>query len=170
MTRPTDTSELGLERLIVRHLAGISEHPPVAPNTAQEPVSVYGPGGYVLGRASDYNRDVALDVAKLSEQLKAIPLTGATRIRIHDPQGELIADTMLLKDEIASVPAFPEVVGDRRLVRFLPQAHRPARLRARAVRSHAGWRACARRVWWARSCRVKPPSTGRIPEAIAKSG
>ncbi len=42
----------------------------------------------------------ALDVAKLSDQLKAIPLTGATRIRIHDPQGELIADTMLLKDEI----------------------------------------------------------------------
>ena len=26
---------------------------------------MYGPGGYVLGRASDYNRDVALDVAKL---------------------------------------------------------------------------------------------------------
>ena len=71
MTRPTDTSELGLERLIVRHLAGISEHPPVAPNTAQEPVSVYGPGGYVLGRASDYNRDVALDVAKLLEFLQA---------------------------------------------------------------------------------------------------
>jgi type I restriction enzyme R subunit len=71
MTRPTDTSELGLERLIVRHLAGISEHPPVAPNTAQEPVSVYEPGGYVLGRASDYNRDVALDVAKLLEFLQA---------------------------------------------------------------------------------------------------
>jgi len=42
-----------------------SEHPPVAPNTVQEPVSVYRPGGYVLGRASDYNRDMALDVAKL---------------------------------------------------------------------------------------------------------
>lgn len=42
----------------------------------------------------------ALNVAKLSDQLKAIPLTGATRIRVHDPQGELIADTMLLKDEI----------------------------------------------------------------------
>ncbi len=40
MTRPTDTSEKALEQLIVRHLAGISEHPPVAPNTAQEPVSV----------------------------------------------------------------------------------------------------------------------------------
>ena len=69
--KPTDTSELGLERLIVRHLAGISAHPPVTPNTAQEPVSVYGPGGYVLGRASDYNRDVALDVAKLLEFLQA---------------------------------------------------------------------------------------------------
>jgi hypothetical protein len=55
----------------VRHLAGISEHPPVAPNTAQEPVSVYEPGGYVLGRASDYNRDVALDVAKLLAFLQA---------------------------------------------------------------------------------------------------
>lgn len=41
-----------------------------------------------------------LDIGRLSEQLKAIPLTGATRIRVHDPQGELIADTMLLKDEI----------------------------------------------------------------------
>ncbi|WP_454258629.1 type I restriction endonuclease subunit R [Pseudoxanthomonas mexicana] len=69
--KPTDTSELGLERLIVRHLAGISEPPPVTPNTVQEPVSVYGPGGYVLGRARDYNRDVALDVAKLLGFLQA---------------------------------------------------------------------------------------------------
>lgn len=42
----------------------------------------------------------ALDIGRLSEQLKAIPLTRATRIRVHDPQGELVADTMLLKDEI----------------------------------------------------------------------
>ena len=68
---PTDTSELGLERLIVRHLAGISEHPPVPVNTAQEPQAVYAPGGYVLGRASDYNRDVALDVAQLLAFLQA---------------------------------------------------------------------------------------------------
>ena len=61
--KPTDTSEKALEQLIVRYLAGISEHPPVTPNTAQEPVSMYAPGSYVLGRATDYNRDVALDVA-----------------------------------------------------------------------------------------------------------
>lgn len=42
----------------------------------------------------------ALNIVKLTDQLKAIPLTGATRIRIHDPQGQLIADTVLLKDEI----------------------------------------------------------------------
>lgn len=68
---PTDTSELGLERLIVRYLAGISEHPPVPANTVQQPQAVYAPGGYVLGRASDYNRDVALDVVQLLAFLQA---------------------------------------------------------------------------------------------------
>lgn len=37
--KPTDTGDLGLGRLIVRHLAGASEHPPVASNTVQELVS-----------------------------------------------------------------------------------------------------------------------------------
>ncbi len=69
--KPTDTSEKALEQLIVRHLAGISEHPPATPNTALEPVSIYAPGAYVLGRATDYNRDVALDVAQLLAFLQA---------------------------------------------------------------------------------------------------
>ena len=58
--KPTDTSEKELERLIVRHLAGISEYPPAIANTVQEPEALYGSAGYVLGRASDYNRDTAL--------------------------------------------------------------------------------------------------------------
>ncbi len=51
-----------------------------------------------------------LDIVKLSDQLKSIPLTSATRIRVHDPQGELVADTMLLKDEIElrDLPAIRE--------------------------------------------------------------
>lgn len=69
--KPTDTSEKALEQLIVRHLAGISEHPPVPANTVQQPQAVYAPGGYVLGRASDYNRDVALDVVQLLAFLQA---------------------------------------------------------------------------------------------------
>ena len=51
--KPTDTSELGLERRVVRHLAGICEHPPVTPNAVGEPEALYAPGGYVLGRASE---------------------------------------------------------------------------------------------------------------------
>ena len=69
--KPADTSERALERLIVRHLAGISEHPSVAVNTLERPAAVYAPGGYVLGRASDYNRDVALDVVQLLAFLQA---------------------------------------------------------------------------------------------------
>lgn len=69
--KTTDTSEKELERLIVRHLAGISEHPPRAPNVLSEPQAVYGPGGFVLGRASDYNHDVALDVVQLLAFLRA---------------------------------------------------------------------------------------------------
>ncbi|MEQ1609337.1 MAG: ATP-binding protein [Hyphomonadaceae bacterium] len=51
-----------------------------------------------------------LNIVKLSDQLKSIPLTSATRIRVHDPQGELVADTMLLKDEIElrDLPAIRE--------------------------------------------------------------
>jgi two-component system sensor histidine kinase ChvG len=41
-----------------------------------------------------------LDVAAVIEQLTAIPLSAGTRIRVHDAQGEIVADTRLLKDEI----------------------------------------------------------------------
>ncbi|SAL70950.1 type I restriction-modification system endonuclease [Caballeronia cordobensis] len=68
--KPSDTSERELERLIVRHLAGISEHSP-APTDTLGPAAVYESGGYVLGRASDFNRDVALDIAQLLAFLQA---------------------------------------------------------------------------------------------------
>lgn len=41
-----------------------------------------------------------LDIAAVIEQLTAIPLSDATRIRVHDAQGDIVADTRLLKDEI----------------------------------------------------------------------
>ncbi|HNG82554.1 MAG TPA: type I restriction endonuclease, partial [Burkholderiaceae bacterium] len=69
--KPTDTSEKELERLIVRHLAGISEHPPMPVNAVAQTPAVYAPGGYVLGRACDYNRDVALDTVQLLAFLQA---------------------------------------------------------------------------------------------------
>ncbi len=96
----TDTTEKGLEELIVRHLAGMSEHPAATPYSAQQPVSVYAPGGYVLGRASDYNRDCALDVVQLLAFLQAtqakvvatleLGIEGIKRTQfLHRLQGEI---------------------------------------------------------------------------------
>jgi type I restriction enzyme R subunit len=63
----TDTSEKGLELLIVRSLTGFSDEQilkkPVA-GVAEAPAA-YGGAGYELGRSEDYDRDHAVDCAKL---------------------------------------------------------------------------------------------------------
>jgi type I restriction enzyme, R subunit len=61
----TDTTEKGLESLIVRHLTGQPLAQTVPANTAQTGASHYAVGGYVQGNAADYSRDLALDVPKL---------------------------------------------------------------------------------------------------------
>lgn len=43
---------------------------------------------------------VALDLDEVFRQLTAMPLTKATRIIVHDPQKQIVADTRLLKDVI----------------------------------------------------------------------
>src|SRR5690606_22510889 len=68
--KATDTSEQGLEALIVRHLTGLADVAPAPHDLRLQPVP-YAAGGYVLGRASDYNRDVALDVVQLFAFLQA---------------------------------------------------------------------------------------------------
>lgn len=72
----TDTSEKGLEALIVRHMTGQTAVPP-APGIADSqpwPQQVltaigipanYTVGGYVPGQPADYNRDIGVDVVKL---------------------------------------------------------------------------------------------------------
>lgn len=82
--KPTDTSEKALEQLMVRFLAGISEHPPVLANVAREPEKLFAPGGYVLGRATDYHRDVALDVVQLLAFLRATQPTAVTVLELAD--------------------------------------------------------------------------------------
>ena len=69
----TDTSEKGLESLIVRHLVG-QIPPPAAPlpNALQSLATArYAMGAYVEGKPADYNRDVALDTAQLLAFLRA---------------------------------------------------------------------------------------------------
>ena len=98
--KPTDTSERELENLIVRHLTGIGEHSPAGARAASDARGGYAGGRYVLGRAADYNRDVALDVAQLlaflqSTQPEAVETLGLASEGIkrtqflHRLQGEI---------------------------------------------------------------------------------
>ena len=69
----TDTSEKGLELLIVGHLTGLSKEQilkPPAEGTA-ESVKGYGGAGYVLGRSEDYERDYAVDLVRLTQFISA---------------------------------------------------------------------------------------------------
>jgi len=88
--KPTDTSEKGLESLIVRYLTGQSAVQPAPTfeanlawplqglNTGDTP-AVYAVGGYIEGRPADYNRDVAVDVVQLLAFLQATqPMVVAT--------------------------------------------------------------------------------------------
>lgn len=94
----TDTSEKGLESLIVRHLTGQLVDAP-AKNTAEQSAG-YSVGGYVQGHPADYNRDVALDVVQLlaflqDTQPKAVETLGLAQEGIkrtqflHYLQGEI---------------------------------------------------------------------------------
>jgi type I restriction enzyme, R subunit len=60
----TDTSEKGLESLIVRHMTG-TDGLAVAPGAMTEPPAPYGGSGYIAGSPKDFDRAHALDVAQL---------------------------------------------------------------------------------------------------------
>ncbi|MHB1048747.1 MAG: type I restriction endonuclease subunit R [Bacteroidota bacterium] len=65
---PTDTSEKGLEILIVNFLTGIKEDTPA--RGISEPEPVYHPNAYILGDAKEYDREHALDTTQLISFLK----------------------------------------------------------------------------------------------------
>ena len=69
----SDTSEKGLELILVRALTGLSPDQVLAPNAAAvaESPAPYGGAGYVLGSPADYDRDHAVDLAQLLAFLRA---------------------------------------------------------------------------------------------------
>ena len=98
--RPTDLSERGLESLIVSALTGQSCGGNTKTDEVAEPAAPYGGAGYVVGNANDYDRDHAIDTAKLLEFLKAtqpkafetlsLAVDGPSRLRfLHRLQGEI---------------------------------------------------------------------------------
>ena len=66
----TDTSEKGLETLIMRHMTGTNGLA-VTPGIVAEPPAPYGGTGYFAGAARDYDRAHALDAPQLFAFLRA---------------------------------------------------------------------------------------------------
>jgi len=67
----TDTSEKGLERLIVEALAGVSPEAGATHTGVAEAHTPWGGAGYVEGDSRDYDRDHAVDLAKLRAFVQA---------------------------------------------------------------------------------------------------
>ena len=67
---PSDTSEKGLESLIVTALTGMRRAEELTDDSA-EPQGLYGGAGYVVGDPKDYDREHAVDLAKLLAFLQA---------------------------------------------------------------------------------------------------
>ena len=62
---PTDTSEHGLESLIVKAMVGETTCPVEHPGGAIEALGLYGGGGWLLGDWRDYDREHAVDLVQL---------------------------------------------------------------------------------------------------------
>jgi type I restriction enzyme R subunit len=79
----TDTSEKGLETLIMRHMTGM-DGLAVVPNTVAEPPQPHGGTGYTAGRPQDYDRAHALDVPQLFAFLRATQPESFKKLALAD--------------------------------------------------------------------------------------
>jgi type I restriction enzyme R subunit len=79
----TDTTEKGLETLIVRHLTG-TDGLAVAANRVAERPPAWGGTGYTAGSAQDYDRTHALDVPQLFAFLRATQPEAFEKLALAD--------------------------------------------------------------------------------------
>src|SRR5919106_6071650 len=82
----TDTTEKGLESLIVAALIGHSDQAPLQLGAVHEESASYGGAGYVEGDPADYDRDHAVDLAKLLLFLKITQRTMVDQLAL-DTEG-----------------------------------------------------------------------------------
>jgi type I restriction enzyme R subunit len=80
----TDTSEKGLETLIMRHMTG-TDGLAVTPGVMAEPPAPYGGSGYFAGSPKDYDRTHALDVPQLFAFLGATQPEAFKKLAIANP-------------------------------------------------------------------------------------
>jgi type I restriction enzyme R subunit len=81
----TDTSEKGLETLIVRHMTG-TDGLDVPPGHMASPPVAYGGSGYLAGSPQDFDRAHALDVHQLFTFLRATQPQAFARLGMANPQ------------------------------------------------------------------------------------
>jgi type I restriction enzyme R subunit len=67
----TDTTEKGLESLIVAAMTLDTTLAPARPNEGHDPSALYGGGGWILGDWRDYDREFAVDLTQLAEFFRA---------------------------------------------------------------------------------------------------
>ncbi len=79
---PTDTTERGLETLIMRHMTGEDGLAALPSTVAERPK--YGGSGYLAGSAKDFDRAHALDVPQLFAFLAATQPEAFTKLAIAD--------------------------------------------------------------------------------------
>jgi type I restriction enzyme, R subunit len=80
----TDTSEKGLETLIMRHMTG-TDGLAVVPDSVAEPPPPYGGTGYTAGSTQDYDRAHALDVPQLFAFLRVTQPEGFKKLALAEP-------------------------------------------------------------------------------------
>lgn len=68
---PTDTTERGLEDLIVTAMVGAAPHIPPRDGKVSGPTALYGGTGWLLGSAKDYDREYAVDLRQLAAFIEA---------------------------------------------------------------------------------------------------
>jgi type I restriction enzyme, R subunit len=68
---PTDTTERGLESLIVTAMTGRPSMDSLPVEGSSFPPELYGGTGWLLGKAADYDREYCVDLAQLTAFLEA---------------------------------------------------------------------------------------------------
>lgn len=96
----TDTSEAGLEALIVRNLVGVDSNTPTEGMTREHPV-IYAGAGYVEGDPGDYDRDHAVDLAKLLDFLRTMQPDVVERFQLESAGPERLKFLSRLQGEVA---------------------------------------------------------------------
>jgi|GEM_PF-1805924 len=163
----TDTSEKGLETLIVRHTTGTDGLPPMVPvgtgagpstDVAARPNTALGGIGYLAGSPKDYDRAQALDVYQLFAFLKVTQPDAFRKLAMQDEHDARDINRLRFLTRLSSE------IGKRGVIDVLRKGieHHPANNWARtagefeAKSASSPRETCARSYLFDSDCRSSP--------------